>query len=59
MIEIITKQPFEAAFKDIVLKPLGLETAYFVPADVMTRRFVVDHAGTKGIGSIGGVKVKD
>jgi CubicO group peptidase (beta-lactamase class C family) len=36
MIEIITKQPFEAAFKDIVLKPFGLETAYFFPADVMT-----------------------
>ncbi len=45
VIEVITGQPFEKALKASVLDPLGLETAYFFPADVMTRRFVVGHAG--------------
>ena len=47
VIEVVTKQTFEPALRDLVLKPLGLETAYFFPADVMTRRFVVGHAGAK------------
>lgn len=47
VIEVITGQPFEKALKASVLDPLGLETAYFFPADVMTRRFVVGHAGAK------------
>ena len=47
VIEVITGQPFEKALKAGVLDPLDLETAYFFPADVMTRRFVVGHAGAK------------
>ncbi len=47
VIEVITGQPFEKALKASVLDPLGLETAYFFPADVMIRRFVVGHAGAK------------
>ncbi len=47
VIEVITGQPFEKALKTSVLAPLGLETAYFFPADVMTQRFVVGHAGAK------------
>ena len=47
VIEVITGQPFEKALKASVLDPLGLEAAYFFPADVMTRRFVVGHAGAK------------
>ena len=47
VIEVITGQPFEKALESRVLDPLGLETAYFFPADVMTRRFVVGHAGAE------------
>jgi CubicO group peptidase (beta-lactamase class C family) len=47
VIEVITGQPFEKALKAGVLDPLGLEAAYFFPADVMTRRFAVGHAGAK------------
>jgi CubicO group peptidase (beta-lactamase class C family) len=47
VIEVITGQPFEKALKASVLDPLGLEAAYFFPADVMTHRFVVGHAGAK------------
>jgi CubicO group peptidase (beta-lactamase class C family) len=47
VIEVITGQPFEKALKALVLDPLVLETAYLFPADVMTRRFVVGHAGAK------------
>lgn len=47
IIEVVTGQPFEKALKSLVLDPTGLETAYFFPADVMTRRFAVGHATTK------------
>ena len=49
IIEVVTKQPFEKTLKALVLDPLGLEHAYFFPADVMTRRFVVGHAATKNV----------
>jgi CubicO group peptidase (beta-lactamase class C family) len=48
VIEVIMKQPFEAALKALVLDPVGLDAAYFFPADVMTKRFVVGHGMMKG-----------
>jgi CubicO group peptidase (beta-lactamase class C family) len=45
----VMNQPFEKTLKALVLDPLGLEHAYFFPADVMTRRFVVGHAATKNV----------
>jgi CubicO group peptidase (beta-lactamase class C family) len=43
VIEIITKQTFEAALTNLVLKPLGLHKSYLFPHDVMTHSFVVGH----------------
>ena len=43
IIEVVTSKPFERAMKDLVFDPLGLDQAYFFPADIMTRRFVVGH----------------
>jgi CubicO group peptidase (beta-lactamase class C family) len=44
IIEVIAKQPFEVAVKNLVFEPVGLENVYFFPADVMVKRFVVGHA---------------
>ncbi len=48
IIEVATGKPFERAVRDLVLDPIGLEHAYYFPAEVMTRRFVVGHATNKG-----------
>jgi CubicO group peptidase (beta-lactamase class C family) len=48
VIEVVTGKPFERALRELVLDPIGLDTAYFFPADVMTRRFVVGHGGPVG-----------
>jgi CubicO group peptidase (beta-lactamase class C family) len=48
IIEVVTGKPFERAMRDLVLDPLNIDSAYFFPADVMTRRFVVGHAAPKG-----------
>jgi CubicO group peptidase (beta-lactamase class C family) len=48
VIEVVTGKPFERALRELVLDPIGLETAYFFPADVMTRRFAVGHGAPKG-----------
>ena len=48
IIEVVTGQPFERAMRQLVLDPLSIDTAYYFPADVMTRRFVVGHAAPKG-----------
>ena len=42
-IEVVTGQTFEAAMRELVLDPLGLEDAYYFMDDVITRRFVVGH----------------
>lgn len=47
VIEVVTGQPFEKTLRALVLDPLGLEAAYFFPADVMTHRFAVGHASPK------------
>jgi CubicO group peptidase (beta-lactamase class C family) len=53
IVEVVTGKPFEAALRELVLDPLGLDSAYFFPADVMTRRFVVGHGGSNGATVIG------
>lgn len=45
LIEIATGKSYEAAVRDLVVQPLGLRQTFMVPADVMTRRFAVGHAG--------------
>jgi len=49
IIEVVTGQRYEAALKELVLEPLGLQNSYFDPGEVMTHRFVVGHdAGEEG-----------
>ena len=43
LIEVITGQTYEAAMKQLIFEPLGLDHCYFFPTDIMTRRFVVGH----------------
>jgi len=44
IIETVTGQPFERALRTLVLDPIGLESAYFFPTEIMTRRFVAGHS---------------
>ena len=48
VIERVTGKTYEAAVKELVLDPLGLEESWFFPADVMTRRFAVGHREKDG-----------
>jgi CubicO group peptidase (beta-lactamase class C family) len=52
VIEIVTGKPFERAIKELVFDPLGIEQAYYFPADVMTRRFVVGHGARKDLATV-------
>jgi CubicO group peptidase (beta-lactamase class C family) len=45
VIEVVTGKPCETAIRDLVFTPLGLDAAWFFPAEVMTHRFVVGHLG--------------
>jgi CubicO group peptidase (beta-lactamase class C family) len=45
LIEVVTGETFEAALKRLVLRPLGLESSFLFPEDVMTRRYSVGHGG--------------
>jgi CubicO group peptidase (beta-lactamase class C family) len=47
-IELITGQSFEAAFAELVLKPLGLQQSHFFAEDVMVHRFAVGHIQRDG-----------
>ena len=38
--------------RELVLDPIGIETAYYFPSDVMTRRFVVGHGMEKGAATV-------
>jgi CubicO group peptidase (beta-lactamase class C family) len=52
VIERVTGQTYEAALRELVLDPLGMELSSLVPADVMSRRFAVghnDHDGQVGV----------
>jgi CubicO group peptidase (beta-lactamase class C family) len=52
IVEVVTGKPFERALRELVLDPLGLEQAYYFPAEVMTHRFVVGHESAKGRTSV-------
>jgi CubicO group peptidase (beta-lactamase class C family) len=43
IIEHLTGQSFEAALKELVLEPLGLEHSYLDPGQMMTYRFAAGH----------------
>jgi CubicO group peptidase (beta-lactamase class C family) len=43
VIEAVTRQPYEAAVTELVLKPLGLEQISFFPEAIMTKAFAVGH----------------
>jgi len=38
--------------RELVLDPIGIDTAYYFPAEVMTRRFVVGHGLQKGAAAV-------
>lgn len=42
-IEVVSGEPFEAALRQLVLVPLGLDHSYLFPEEVMTHRFAVGH----------------
>jgi CubicO group peptidase (beta-lactamase class C family) len=48
VIERVLGKSYEAALKDLVLEPLGLQTSFFDSGDVMTHRFVVGHNVAEG-----------
>ncbi len=43
IIETVTGKRYEAALRELVLEPLGLDNVYFDPGDVITHRFAVGH----------------
>jgi CubicO group peptidase (beta-lactamase class C family) len=43
LIEKVTGSPYEQAIQDLLLDPIGMSQTYFLPGDVMTRRFAVGH----------------
>jgi CubicO group peptidase (beta-lactamase class C family) len=43
IIERLTGKTYEAAMRDLIFEPLGLDHCYFFPNDIMTRRFAVGH----------------
>jgi CubicO group peptidase (beta-lactamase class C family) len=45
-IEIVTGKTYEAALRELLLAPLGLRQTFLDPAEVMTYRFAVGHAGS-------------
>jgi CubicO group peptidase (beta-lactamase class C family) len=45
IIEVVTGKTYEAALKELVLEPLGLQHSFFDPGDLITYRFAVGHHG--------------
>lgn len=45
LIEVATGKPYETALRELVIEPLGLRRTFLFPAEVMTYRFAVGHAG--------------
>ncbi len=43
VIENVTGESYECAIRRLILRPLGLGESFFLPNDVMTRRFAVGH----------------
>jgi CubicO group peptidase (beta-lactamase class C family) len=47
LIEKVTGSTYERAIQDLLLDPIGMSQTYFLPSDVMTRRFAVGHNNTQ------------
>lgn len=43
ILEVVAGKSYEAALKELVLEPLGLEHTFFDPGDLITYRFAVGH----------------
>jgi CubicO group peptidase (beta-lactamase class C family) len=43
VIEVVTGQSLEHALTDLVLRPVGMQHAYYFPKEVISRRFAVGH----------------
>jgi CubicO group peptidase (beta-lactamase class C family) len=43
VVEVLSGRTFEAAARELVLDPLGMDESFFFPGEVMTRRFAVGH----------------
>lgn len=43
IVEVVTGQTYEAAIKELILDPLGMQRTFYFPQDVMTHRFAVGH----------------
>lgn len=48
IIEKVTGKSYQAVLKELVLEPLGMESSYLEPGDVMTHRFAVGHHVAEG-----------
>jgi len=48
VVEVLSGKTFEAAARELVLDPLGMDESFFFPAEVMTRRFAVGHLVKNG-----------
>jgi CubicO group peptidase (beta-lactamase class C family) len=44
IIEVVTGKTYEAAIREMIYEPLGLEEHAFFPWEIMTRRFAAGHA---------------
>lgn len=47
IIEVITGQSFDAAVRHLVLQPAGLEESFYLPTEVLSRRFALGHLSTQ------------
>ena len=42
-VEVAAGKPYEAAIRELILDPLGMDRSFFFPGDLMTYRFAVGH----------------
>lgn len=50
VIEVVTGQSYEATARELVLEPLSMDGAFFLPEEVISRRFAVGHRVDAGNG---------
>ena len=48
VLEVLTGKPFESVAHELVLKPLGMTSSFFLPEDVLGHRFAVGHRHEDG-----------
>ncbi len=52
LIEVVTGKRYETAAREMVLDPLGMDNSFFLPADVISRRFAVGHRADTEKGAV-------